>query len=97
MEIKSILLTTMVLSGCSTFCPKIEVPVLPPATKIEISDELLKDCPDLLPLVINKDGQDPYLDILEAHKDTVLKYKECSAGKKDLNKIARKLANKEIK
>lgn len=97
MQIKLILLTATVLSGCSTFCPRPEIPILPPATKIEISEDLLKECPDLLPLVINKNGQDPYLDILEAHKDTVMKYKECAAEKRDLNTIARKLANKEIK
>ena len=97
MGIKAALLSLAMLSGCSHFCPKPEVPILPPDTKIDISDDLLKECPDLLPLVLNKSNTDPYIDILEAHKDTVLKYKECAANKRDLNKIARKLANKEIK
>ena len=97
MGIKLALVSLALLSGCSIFCPKPEIPILPPETKIEISDDVLKECPDLLPLVLNKNNTDPYVDVLEAHKDTVLKYKECASGKRDLNKIARKLANKENK
>lgn len=97
MGIKAALLSLAMLSGCSHFCPKPEVLILPPDTKIDISDDLLKECPELLPLVIKQGSIDPYMDVLEAHKDTVLKYKECASGKRDLNKVARKLANKETK
>lgn len=94
--IKVLLLCSLLLSGCSLFQKKPDI-VIPEGTKIEISDDLLKECKELEPLSINKDSSDPFVDVLDAHRKNSEAYKECASMKRDLNKVARKLANKEIK
>lgn len=91
-----ILLVLLLLSGCSLFQPKKDI-IVPENVKIEISDDLLKECKELESLVLTKDSIDPFIDVLEAHRKNSEAYKECSSMKRDLNKVARKLANKEIK
>ena len=91
------LILGLMLSGCQSLCARYYPSTVGSGTSINISEELVSECDNLDPLVIEREDPEPFLTVLEAHKSVVATYTRCRAAKRDLNKIVRKLANKEIK